>query len=545
MKKLLLSLGLFLAVSESFSQSTIGLQSNLNPSISNGFISWENTSSVGYQIRVYELKGDGNYVEIQQYSTVNNYYRLNSEYLDNTKYVYTILANVGGTDVTDPAGVKPPALGDESTYPFCSVLCNSPIYAYTLTLNNGQFISEFAPNGDPIYLDNGMNSISMSAEATYNENNMAVHFYRYMDLVEFNQVREAFWDYHYHYPVLKDNNNTISGNWDYFTFTAQQGDGIRNSSGVTLVGSNIIAMKKDAWFFMWMKDNATKKLLTATDALCTYPIDGVAGWSAIFNNENNWAEGNVDYPGTPYNQNLQCANNSFGGGGGADDPNGDLGPDAEQYFGDAILCAQNTFEETNNIDDFINGLDDCYGVMAPGGTGVLGGVLGVLNMEELANKQVVKYIISRMDKVGSEPLVVIPSAHDAEYVALNVNLETGLYLVQAILKGGIIIPMYVAHNENSLITINNASFASLEIIPNPIRFNRLKFKMEASKKMSVQVTATTLDGQVLVNETKHLEASTPVYENFQLTGTTVPYNQIIVKLIFADGSTIQKIAYKN
>jgi hypothetical protein len=85
----------------------------------------------------------------------------------------------------------------------------------------------------------------------------------------------------------------------------------------------------------------------------------------------------------------------------------------------------------------------------------------------------------------------------------------------------------------------------MSISPNPIENNVMKLNIETKKDMKAQLVVYTIDNVVLYDKNIELNTEHTFFEAIEIAGKEIPYNQIRVKLIFEDQSSmIQKTGIK-
>lgn len=118
------------------------------------------------------------------------------------------------------------------------------------------------------------------------------------------------------------------------------------------------------------------------------------------------------------------------------------------------------------------------------------------------------------------------------------NPVSGLYNISLYTLSGRIIPTVYEHRIKSS---KDKDKVKLDLTPNPIVNNELKFKVSSELLKSAQLEVKTLNGTILHSEAVVLSEEFDLYRTIPIDANA-PYNQLRVTLTFNDGSFIQETA---
>jgi hypothetical protein len=550
MKKIVFFIGLFLIGYPINSQQNL-IKSEISPIKSNGYIKWQNFDPSGFRIRVFEKLSNGTFNEVERIETEKNYHKLNDSYLNRTKNYYRIegKSSVALNDVIDDViePIRPPKPGEEHMFRVCSKVCNGNEYAYSLdsfgigiaTDSNLDGEVDVDENGDYILNETGKRFMRMSS-AGFDYDNLQgdiAPYYIAMDVVDFNNYNELYKLIYGQY---------LQQNIDYIQYNGFVGTDakFKTREGYNFHGSNPKLVEKRALQFEWMTDNRTP-VLFYTDNLCSQPLLGQShvGWIGTWN-ANKVYNGDDDIPGNQYNSNpnpsiykseLECKGHRTISSGDLVDPE-DLYLWQNQMYDDWFDCLDD-WTENGYPDDLI----DC-GPSLPGG-----GFTGTGNPLPHWSQYVRKLLFVKVDNNDEStetPIEWNPGEKKEFYNPNNLILEAGLYKMYGIFSSGKVIPYYFEYKPEMAIIKKVSDFVKLEIIPNPIQNNSLKFDVSSDKKVKYNLEIHSLDGQVLMSESSFINENTTKNVVVNVSKNKYPYNQIRVVLKFEDGSQIEKIAYR-
>ena len=88
--------------------------------------------------------------------------------------------------------------------------------------------------------------------------------------------------------------------------------------------------------------------------------------------------------------------------------------------------------------------------------------------------------------------------------------------------------------------ITNSSYVNLNVFPNPIENNLLEFESESEKRMMIDVQVLNLNGELLHKEKKQIKENAMLFRSIDVSGAKYPSDNLILKLTFQDGSSIQR-----
>lgn len=122
----------------------------------------------------------------------------------------------------------------------------------------------------------------------------------------------------------------------------------------------------------------------------------------------------------------------------------------------------------------------------------------------------------------------------------SLNLEDGLYRLNFIFKDYIPMSVIFEHDASSHLPITNSSYVNLNVFPNPIENNLLEFEIESEKRMMIDVQVLNLNGELLHKEKKQIKENAMLFRSIDVSGAKYPSDNLILKLTFQDGSSIQR-----
>lgn len=253
-------------------------------------------------------------------------------------------------------------------------------------------------------------------------------------------------------------------------------------------------------------------------------------------NTRNWAINTFNtYASQSLPIQLECVNAYTapgGGGSGGTGTTGSTGANVEFVFY-LIECMGDTYWANEfNLQDVLAGIP-CETVNPNGGgwTPVDAVSADILNVE-----------IKRIDQNEEEVVLSAESlfASNSIYVSNNVSFNSGLYQVRFNFADGTSLPL-VIENKDNLVQTSNASYASLTIAPNPIEDRWLRMIVGVERRMQFDLEIVSMQGEVLHKEKRHMHENTTMERSIKLNQNKFPYNQVIVRMVFEDGSVRQEM----
>jgi hypothetical protein len=146
--------------------------------------------------------------------------------------------------------------------------------------------------------------------------------------------------------------------------------------------------------------------------------------------------------------------------------------------------------------------------------------------------------------VNLNPENVIPQS-GIPFVSHNTDFETGVYILRFFFSDGSNYTTIVTHNSETDPVVNNAAFATLSIVPNPVIDSWLKLDLTVERYMKFELEVLTLNGDILHAEWMSMEEDTQASKGIRLPNVNFPSNQLIVRMKFQDGSILQQTALIN
>jgi hypothetical protein len=476
-----------------------GVVIKADPGTSNGYLCWEPVANSTYQVLILELSVDSNmtvsYDTLATFAPTQNYLRIDSQYTNNPLYYYKVNILNSLDQIVDDSDLEKicPGCPEEGTYlEMCGWTCNGLDYAYTIDLLTNEAFS------------NGYLTVNSAIAYFDYDAGIAVKLYEPMTPTVFGAKGYILGEYN-------DDRET------YFRNDVTVGEGIRDASNNLLSGTVYFAEKKLEQFSLLPP--IYSEILSISVSECGNALDP-------------WAINTYNtYPETTLPIELEC---DFAPGEypdyNEDENNGDQ-PNEEWWT--EIDELWEDFEPT--IDNLLNGLP---GLAASGQTWVRVDEVSV----DFSFVQ-----ISKIDGGVFTPVILDPNTifnNGSNFVASTASFPTGLYRVTFGWENGSVLPLVFEHDQTSFVPVTNANFANLTVSPNPIQNNNLAININVERKMSFTLQILTLSGATLHTEQISMDAEATLQKNISVSGSNFPYNQMVIKLIFADGSSIQETAIR-
>jgi hypothetical protein len=498
MKKLTLSLyGLFSAIL--LMANGGGVVIKADPGTSNGYLCWEPVANSTYQVLILERSVDTNmtvsYDTLTTLTPTQNYLRIDSQYTNSPLYYYKVNILNSLNQIVDDSDFEKicPGCPEEGSYlEMCGWTCNGPDYAYTLNLLTNEAYS------------NGYLTVNSAINYYDYDAGIAVLLYEPMSPFAFSAKG---------YSLEGENDGRIT----YRRTDVSEGEDIRDISDDLLSGTVYFCEKKLNQFSLLPP--IYSEILSISVSECGNALDP-------------WAINTYNtYPETTLPIELECAvafgeypddNEDENNG---DQPNEDWWVEIDELWED--------FEPT--IDNLLNGLP---GLAASGQTWVRVDEVSV----DFSFIQVSKIDGGVFTTVNLDPNSIFD--HGGNFVAPTASFPTGLYRVTFGWENGSVLPLVFEHDQTSFVPVTNANFANLTVSPNPIQNNNLAININVERKMSFTLQILTLSGATLHTEQISMDADATLQKNISVSGSNFPYNQMVIKLIFADGSSIQETAIR-
>lgn len=447
-------------------------------------------------------------------STNNNYTRLDLSYLSTPNIYYSISAfnNGNGTLIStgDVIILAPPGgLGEE----VCSSKCNGKSYAWKLS-----YVT--APN-------NGPGKMTLNSTVDYYDNLTGIVTPFWQAVGQWNY--ELMEDIQHPYTEIADNysgTGPIIYTYKHKPITA---------SLLTLMGplfdknnnpvydGYLIEKKMDQ--FSYMETSGTKA--DPGIGYCSFETNAWMNFYNTYNDPSTNLQPNADYlffaPTLP-TQLLCEPGGSLGGGSGGSGISEHY--EWNQIISDWFDCVWENYENgpTNNY------IWECTDLLLT-----------------VNGNSITGFEFEQIDKPALNPsgslIVGINNDGSTNILSQVGQIGTGLYNVYVYTINGKMLSS-VYEIPEKIATKRSRDYVKLEIAPNRIENDVLKFKISSEKDLPVTITVHKLNGQLIHNETTSLSKVIDLQREIALSNGSTPYNQIRVTLTFADGSSIQQTAIK-
>ena len=434
------------------------------------------------------------YDTLETFYPTQNYLRFDQQYMNSSEFYYkvNILNSLG--EVEDDSDFEPHCLycPEEGEYlDACYWTCNGTDYSWNVTLAQNE-----AHSNGRLMVSTGFNYID-------GEYGVGVPFFEPMTFAVFDAKGYAL-DNPYESREMYNREGVLSG------------EGIRDADNNILTGDVYFVEKKLEQFAPL--SSIYTDILVISEADC----GKLRPWAINTYNT---------YPESTLPIDLECTD-AFGNY--PDDPNDEN--DGSQPNEDWWVEIDELWEDFDpTINDLLNGLP---GLAADGQSWV--------RVNEVSEDFSFIYI-SKIDGGSFTPVIIDPEIifnNGDNYIAPSQSFPTGLYQVIFGWENGSVLPLVFEHDSSTYVPVTNAVFADLSIAPNPIQNNNLALEISVERKMNCTLQILSLSGATLYTEQLNLDIDTTLQKNIAVSGSNFPYNQLVVKLIFADGSSLQEIAIK-
>ena len=533
--------------------------------MSRGYINWNPIpNALKYRVEIYHSNDKGIDQLTKSYSSSNTFQKLDANIFTNGNESYKIIALNGNGIVIGEGGPWRVGPSYFSYFEQTKKSCNNPTSAWSMTL-----LQKFNNYTDPLNVDANFNQYTdgywyagyppftigqasltqvgagygVSSPLTY------AHLYRPMSFAEFTTWKNggatinAFASADGTFTMARVYKG-IGGNlYDYKIIPAPTppADQYFSIDGAVITGQVYLVEKKMEEYAIHANRFSGEFLATVNDGDASLVTLNhlTAGWSSYYNNTTASNAFNLAFPSPlpitspAQSLQLQCLN----AGSGSATPTPVNGSQSILAFIESACWFEGTDcpGTANSPGGFVNEVQDAApATLMPNGTSVMS------NLEHL--------VFRRIDGGnGTGQIFEGPAKinRNAPFVAQPVSLVSGLYDV-TLDFGGVDVYHVITHYDASNATIiNNASFASLLVYPNQIQNDVVNFKVTSQRKMKYQIQLISLDGTILYNH-----RNTMIFEDQENTHkipvsyTNFPYNQIKVRITFADGSFTEQTAVR-
>jgi hypothetical protein len=480
------------------------------PNESRGYLCWENYDSSYYVLELSQKIKD---LDTEYFKTIErqqlkiNYSKINSKYLASNDIYYKVSAFNNLNQVIISSEWIPACIGcGESYAKVCSWICNGPSYAWELSLLGNSSNSS------------GLLQLSTAYDYYDYTAGIAIPYYEPISPVVYNaRITSNYYDSFYSMDIITGQTPSSY----YYNRTVSSNEHIIDAQGNVLSGT-VHFIGKQLMQYEPLQPISTN-ILTISETEC--------------GNSKQWAINKYNsFPNTPLPFELDCQN-AYTIPSGGTSPSGNPTSNAQghvEFIFYLIECMGETYWANEfNLDDVLLGLP-CSKNEQDQWTPI-----------DIVSSNIRNVEINRIDKT-SDRLVFTGNSlfeSNSNFISNNVNFPIGLYLARFFFEDGSSLPLVVEKNWSNTTIINNSYFSDLQITPNPIENKWLSFKINVQRRMKFDLEILTLDGEILHKEKKQMQENTTLERSIKINKNIVPYNQVIVKMIFEDGSIKQSIAY--
>ena len=507
------------------------------PGYDYGYLAWSKDwdSTTVYTVEVLQKNEDSNgghfFRSVFNQEVRKNFLRLDKQFTTGSDLFYTVNAYDQSRNLiatSDTVFANPNAMECDNCgptlYRTCKWGCNGKTYAFDLVLYTNQPLG----NNGSLQPTQAMTYVNGDAQ-------IGIPYYEAMtdDVFHWrNENGTEVWDF----PYLGDNR-------DYnFATNVNPSDGVADHDGGILVG-NVYFVEKMMDAFV-VQNNIDYSILYSTlgglstdysgqfaESSCSVWTDSFA--ELLYNDTANHQTISLpDIVGDTIPMQLECLPDH-----GFNIPDG---IEVEYPLFDIVIQCDADIDITANelnLNQVLDGLE-CEGFLwiEIGATGNDNGGPVVSNI-----------VADNVSEKGDPPFEIdVSHVFDTgePYTAPDYDLESGLYRLTFIYEDGYNLPVYLEYDAENADPISNSDFADLTIAPNPITTDQLDFKVEVERRMKFQVKVLALDGTELHSEYRDLQADTELKRSIKVPEADYPYQQLVVKLLFEDGSSVEEIALR-
>ena len=507
-----------------FSQNANEIRFLTEPKESRGYLVWTKAPTSLYILKVFEKTTDGNGVEqsklIHKQVLRQNFYHFEDSYIKRGDIYYQVEVIDGVGTVVYNTDEVPICVGCEQLYWTAGWwTCLSQLYAYNIVMDlplNSQGYGF-------LRLDKAGHYSSQNAFGT----SMLVPYYEAMTPTVF-QARTDAYNYYYEGIYAPFHLNPANGqniHW-YMRNDVLASENIKDAQNNVLTGQVFFVGKA----LMQFKPNENHY-----SNPCVYESD--------FGNGIQWFINTYELatPSAPVT--MECSEYGFAGGPSADDI------DIEEVDWDEVFDSPWDVEWVN----------DCFGSVFQSNmlyvmnyleepcdyaTNPSAGLEYAEAIQNILSIQVSSLTNGSFPVVNLDPSTVIPSP-GVPFVSHNTQFETGVYILRFFFGDGSSYTTIVEHDAQTHPIINNASFATVSIVPNPVVDEWLNVDIAVERFMAFDLEVITLNGDVIFTENIRMEEDTEARKSIRLPNQDFPSNQLIVRMKFQDGSTLQQTALVN
>lgn len=478
-------------------QANAQMQLTLDPAKSNGFTTWTD-DVVSTTLSIYEKVGSS-YNLVTQKSTANNYIRIDPAYFNTPNYYYKLVGTKANNSTVETGYVPALPVGGTGYLEHGKKVCNGKTYAYELVA----------------FENSSSANIRLKAEATnnyYNTDNLIwIPYFQAIDQTTWNAIPIG---HPYKSSTYKKVN--IAPYLDSANFFDKM--------------NNPVA---EGWLVEKQFDQFIHFNTASTRSTADFPINlnpNLTGpgssWVGFFNTYVD----TLTFNGTPDTtvfvnyipSGLECVSSYS-----LPDPVTDTSITDPGMNWNEWVEAQH---------EYIRELE--------GAIGTGGGTLATADLEDLihtiyiddANGGVYTTGVT-FKKHNAEPYInLVKNGNQLDVHSVGSVIPAGLYEVIVYSNKGKILPLYM-DVKYAIPFSPLKDYAKVQITPNPILLNDLTLKIENKKPLPVTVKLYDINGTLLQTDSFTMTTNR-LTKHYNISTYSLPSNQIIAKVIFADNSFI-------
>lgn len=441
-------------------------------------------------------------------STDKNYTRLDLSYISTPNIYYSISAFNNGNGILigtgDLIGAPLGGTGEE----ICASKCNGKSYAWQLSYMTG--------------VNNGPGKMRLMSTSEYSNPTTGVvtpfwqavdnGVYEQMELIYHPYTRTTSNGFQYTQKIITEAMITLNGG-PYFD---------KNNNPV-FAGGKLIEKKMDQYTYMGGS-------VTTADPgynYCSFETNAWINFYNLYKDPTTMGQPNGDYTFFAPNLPTQLSCNGSGSFGGTGTSGTSVIHDWHEIVEDWFDCVWENYETSSGNNDY---LTPCNTILSL----ATGSPFTGFEFEQINNPA---------DNPSGSLVVAVNNDGSSKVLSKVGQINTGLYNVYVYTSTGKMLSSVYEIPEKQMIK-KHRDFVKLEIAPNKIENDVLKFKISSEKDLPVTITAHKLNGQVIHTENTTLSKIIDLQREIAVGNGSSPYNQIRVTLLFEDGSTIQQTALK-
>ncbi len=500
-----------------------------DPTKTMGYTYWEPVSGASsYEVKTFAPSVNEENLLLSTSLTQSNFFQFDPLFLMVPGANFEINAlNTNGTVIGSSDNIDCVSVGWLAADWLCYEHCNGVSYAYRITsYQSYQWLADGTIGPDEIYLE-------VSNAPHYQNPNIALQI-PYWQAISATAWLNLQVNYSSH-PYV---NAALSPSGPYYTMpisNAPNSGPFYDISNTPVVEANSILIEKkmDQFQHFGTASTAGSGLLLGS-TVCGMPFNGVGNTWVNYINSNGLS--NVTMPTAPNAFTgtivtaLEC-NPSINGSvydtntGQYDGYWGEWLSEVydELFIVDDLLDGMGTTINWENLTELVEGLGD-IDLGAVGGE-IVGVSINSLNLDENRIVEFVKYDLGESLRLKEA----------------NKELSPGLYGMYIYTSTGEALPFFFEINAEIPIP-DDKDFVEVEIAPNPVQGNDLTLFFNSTKELNSNIFVHNMYGEILFSDSYVISDGANDMVHFDLSDKSTPLNQVIVTVIFPDGSVIQKNA---